>query len=400
MGRSSRCWATAVVGRVLHSSRSAGPRKDREDRMADKIRVGIVGATVTQGGSGWGQNAHVPALKALSGYELKAVCTAHEDTAKASAAAFGAERAFHRFGDMVAHPEVDLVVVCVRVPGHRELVMAGLQGGKAVFCEWPLGANLAEAQEMAELARQRSLKSIVGLQARSDPAVLYARDLIQSGHIGEVLTAHLTASAQAVLQRGPGRIWQGVRANGANTLTIAGGHAIDALCAVLGEFDELSARVSTRIPEWRTPEGKPVPVDSPDSINVVGRTVSGAEVSANVAAVPSNPSGNHIEIYGREGALVLRADGSFNTGGSEVHAGKGKEPMASMPIPSKYKVVPDGTPSGQPYNVAQAYARAADALRGGGSFDVDFNLAVQRHKLIDAIERSFATGRSVRVEQT
>src|SRR5262245_2411953 len=59
-----------------------------EDRMANRIRVGIVGATVTQGGSGWGANAHVPALKALPGYELKAVCTAHEDTAKASASAF------------------------------------------------------------------------------------------------------------------------------------------------------------------------------------------------------------------------------------------------------------------------------------------------------------------------
>ncbi|MGH7606606.1 MAG: Gfo/Idh/MocA family oxidoreductase, partial [Gemmatimonadales bacterium] len=85
--------------------------------MTDKIRVGIVGATVTQGGSGWGANAHVPALKALPGYELKAVCTAHEDTAKASAAAFGAEQAFHRFSDMAAHPDVDLIVVCVRVPG-------------------------------------------------------------------------------------------------------------------------------------------------------------------------------------------------------------------------------------------------------------------------------------------
>ena len=70
--------------------------------MADKIRVGIVGATVTQGGSGWGANAHVPALKALPGYQLKAVCTSREDTAKASAAAFGADLAFHRFGDMAA----------------------------------------------------------------------------------------------------------------------------------------------------------------------------------------------------------------------------------------------------------------------------------------------------------
>ena len=365
--------------------------------MPDKIRVGIVGATVTQGGSGWGANAHVPALKALPHYELKAICTSHEDTAKASAAAFGAERAFSRFSDMATHPEVDLIVVCVRVPGHRDLVMAGLQAGKPVFCEWPLGANLAEAEEMAGLARQRSLKTIVGLQARSDPAILYARDLVQAGYIGDVLTAHLNTVAQAQLQRSPDRIWQGVRANGANTLTIAGGHAIDALCAVLGEFAELSARVSTRIQEWRTLEGKPVPVDAPDSINVVGRMVSGAEVSVNVAAVPSNPSGNRMEIYGREGALVIRANGALSLGPNQMHGGKGKEPMVSMPVPAKYKFAPEGTPGGQPYNVAQAYARAADALRGGGSFDVDFNLAVQRHQLIDAIERSAATGRSVRM---
>jgi len=366
--------------------------------MPDKIRVGIVGATVTQGGSGWGANAHVPALKALPNYELKAVCTSHEDTAKASAAAFGAERAFHRFSDMAAHPEVDLIVVCVRVPGHRDLVMAGLQAGKPVFCEWPLGANLAEAEEMAGLARQRSLKTMVGLQARSDPAILYARDLLQAGYIGDVLTANLSTVAQAQLQRGPGRIWQGVRGNGANTLTIAGGHAIDALCAVLGEFVEISARVATRIPEWRTLEGKPVPVDAPDSINVVGRMASGAEVSVNVAAVPSNPGGNRLEIYGREGALVIRANGALSLGPNQMHAGKGKEAMVSMPVPAKYRFAPDGTPGGQPYNVAQAYARAAGALRGGGAFDVDFNLAVQRHQLIDAIERSAATGRSVRLD--
>jgi predicted dehydrogenase len=365
--------------------------------MTSKIRVGIVGATVTQGGSGWGANAHVPALKALPQYELKAVCTSHEDTARASATAFDAELAFHRFGDMAAHPDLDLIVVCVRVPGHRDLVMAGLQAGKAVLCEWPLGANLAEAEEMAGLARQRALRTVVGLQARSDPAILYAHDLVQGGYIGEVLTANLSTVTQAQLQRGPGRIWQGVRANGANTLTIAGGHAIDALCAVLGELAEVSARVSTRIPEWRTLDGKTVPVDAPDSINVAGRMAGGAEVSISVAAVPSNPGGNRMEIYGREGALFIRAEGSLNIGPSQVYAGKGKEAMAPMPVPAKYRLAPEGTPGGGPYNVAQAYARMTDALRAGRSFDVDFDLAVQRHTLIDAIERSSATGRSVKL---
>jgi len=54
-----------------------------------------------------------------------------------------------------------------------------------------------------------------------------------------------------------------------------------------------------------------------------------------------------MEIYGLEGALVIRADGSLNIGPSQLHAGKGKEPVASMPVPNKYKVAPEGTPGGQ-----------------------------------------------------
>src|SRR5258705_6244128 len=157
--------------------------------MADKIRVGIVGATVTQGGSGWGANAHVPALKALPDYQLKAVCTSHEDTAKASAAAFGAERAFHRFSEMAADPDVDLLVVCVRVPGHRELVMAGLQAGKAVLCEWPLGAHLREAEEMAGLAPPRAPENGIRLQGRRRPAIPYASGLLPEGDHRPVSTA-------------------------------------------------------------------------------------------------------------------------------------------------------------------------------------------------------------------
>src|SRR5204863_5347984 len=121
-------------------------------------------------------HAHVPALHALPDYELTAVCTAHDETARASAAAFGADLAFHDFDAMVAHPDVDLVAVVVRVPGHHRLVVSALEAGKAVFCEWPLGATLAEAETMARLAAERSLPTAVGLQARSDPTMMYARE--------------------------------------------------------------------------------------------------------------------------------------------------------------------------------------------------------------------------------
>ena len=110
---------------------------------------------------------------------------------------------------------------------------------------------------------------------------------------------------------------------------------------------------------------------------------------------------NHEDFTGAEMAAILAAVdhpwvGALYDYGNSMMVGK--EPMTAMPIPAKYRVVPESTPAGQAYNVAQAYVRAADALRGSGSFDVDFNLAVQRHKLIDAIERSSASGRSVKVE--
>src|SRR3954453_23668313 len=270
--------------------------------MAAKIRVGIVGATVTQGGRGWGANAPVPALHALPDYELKAVCTAHEETAKASAEAFGAELAFHDFEEMIAHPDVDLIAVVVRVPGHHALVMSALEAGKSVFCEWPLGATVAEAQDMESLAKVRSVGTAVGLQARSDPAFMYARELVQQGSLGAIVSASMSVVSQAITQRGNGRIWQGDRRNGANTLTISGGHAIDALCFVLGEFEEVSARLATRITEWHnTDTGETMQVDSPDWISVAGRLGGGAEAAFLCTTVPHAASGNRFEIYGREG---------------------------------------------------------------------------------------------------
>src|SRR4051812_997222 len=263
--------------------------------MAAKIRVGIVGATVTQGGSGWGANAHVPALQALPEFELKAVCTAHEETAEASAAAFGAELAFHDFEQMIAHPDIDLIAVVVRVPGHHALVMSALEAGKSVFCEWPLGASVAEAEDMAQLASTRSVSTAVGLQARSNPTLMYARELVQQGYIGEIVSVNYSGVGEAVTRRGEGRIWQGDRRNGANTLTIAGGHAIDALCFVLGEFEEVSARLATRITEWHnTDTGETMQVNSPDWISVSGRLQSRAEVSYLITTVPFSPSGNRF----------------------------------------------------------------------------------------------------------
>ena len=365
--------------------------------MAEKIRVGIVGATVTPGGSGWGANAHVPALQALPDYELKAICTAHEDTAKASAEEFGAALAFHDMSEMVAHPEVDLIAVVVRVPKHKELVTAAIEAKKPVCCEWPLGAHLAEASEMADAANAAGLPSLVGLQAQSAPAVMYARDIIANGDIGEVVSVNARVIVNAIPVRGDGRIWQGIRKNGANPMTIPGGHAIDALCHMLGEFTEISARVTTRIGMWKhAVTGDDFPVDAPDTVTAVGVLEGGAEVSYQVASVPQNASGTRMEIYGHKGTLVLTSN-SVNIGPSQLQQAVGDAEMTEAVPPNSYRLIPTEMAAGPGRNVAQAYARFAAAMRSGSSNAPDFGDAVRRHALIDAMERSHESGQVIKL---
>ena len=120
-------------------------------------------------------------------------------------------------------------------------------------------------------------------------------------------------------------------------------------------------------------------------------------VSVQVAAIPYNPSGTRLEVYGRDGTLVISAPRAFNIGPNVLYASKGSDGLAEMQVPDKYNLAPEGTPPGPPRNVAQAYARASDAFEAGNGFDVDFDLAVTRHRLIDAMERSYSEGRTIKL---
>ena len=117
------------------------------------------------------------------------------------------------------------------------------------------------------------------------------------------------------------------------------------LCALcFGEFAEVSARVRRESPSgtlWTESRSR---LTRPDSINVVGRMMSGAEVAVNVAAVPSNPGGNRMEIYGREGASVIRADGSLNIGLSQAHAARARERWLPCRYQARHQARPKGTP--------------------------------------------------------
>jgi hypothetical protein len=66
--------------------------------------------------------------------------------------------------------------------------------------------------------------------------------------------------------------------------------------------------------------------------------------------------------------------------------------LADLPIPDKYRRVPEGVPSGSPYNVAQLYRKLAEGIRQGKPINPGFDAAVRRHRLLDVIMRASDTG--------
>ena len=127
-----------------------------------RIRVGIIGANPDRG---WAAQAHIPALKSLShDFEITALSTSRQETADAAGKLFGVPVAFDNHQDLVNRSDVDAVAVTVKVPYHLELATAALRAGKAVYCEWPLGNGLTEAETLAALAKKKGVLAVVGLQ--------------------------------------------------------------------------------------------------------------------------------------------------------------------------------------------------------------------------------------------
>lgn len=359
--------------------------------MADKIRLGLIGASVK---GTWSARSHLPAARASSEVELTAVCTTKADSAEAARQAYGARLAFDDYRKMIASPEIDAVAVVVRVPSHYAPTKAALEAGKHVYCEWPLGRTTAEAVELTALAKANRLVTATGLQARVNPAVMHMKELVEAGFVGEVMAIHVSLMRDGVLSRPSNRTWQRDVELGANTLTIAAGHTVDAMRFVAGDFSRLSAVVATQAKQWLDTGAKTlVDVTSPDNVLLGGRLANGAVASLHVGAVPFASSGYRMEIYGRDGTLIATGEDSPQLGEVFLHGAKGGNTLEPLPVPERFSFAAPGTPSGEAINVGQMYTRFARAIDGGESRQPTFETAVDLHRLVDAIRQASDTGR-------
>src|SRR4051812_36410721 len=103
-----------------------------------KIKVGIVGAH-------WGTDAVLPALRGVPEVEVVAICTAHEETARAVAAAHDIAAPYWSFDDLLADADLELVCVSTRPKVRRDMIVPALEHGMHVITDaaFALGADHA-----------------------------------------------------------------------------------------------------------------------------------------------------------------------------------------------------------------------------------------------------------------
>jgi predicted dehydrogenase len=361
--------------------------------MSKRIRVGIIGANPDRG---WAAQAHIPALKSLSDdFEITALSTSRRESADAASKRFGVPLAFDNHQELVNNDAVDVVAITVKVPYHLELATAALDAGKAVYCEWPLGNGLNEAETLVALAKKNGVLAVAGLQARSAPSVAYVRDLVTHGYVGEVLSTTLIGSGMGwgpTVE--PYNAYLNDKKNGATMLSIALGHAADALCHCLGEVRELSATMTVRRQSFTIAgTGERKPLTTEDQVGVSGVLEGGAAFSIHYRGGVSRGTNLLWEINGTEGDLQLTAaGGQAQIFEMTVHGGKGAQSsLEVLPVPEPYRWSPPQVP-GPSTNVAQAYARFARDYREGTHLCPTFDDAVTRHRMLNAIETAAATG--------
>ena len=358
-----------------------------------RIGVGIIGANTTN----WAATAHIPALQLLPEFELIAVSTTKMSSAKEAAEKFGAKYAFDNEYDLVNHPDVNLVVVAVKVPYHYRLVKAAIDAGKMIYCEWPLGNGTLEAEELAAMAAAKGLKTFVGLQAVSLPEITYLKAVIADGLIGEVLSSSILGSGGVwgAVVRDESYLYLNDPKNGATMMDIAFAHTLAGCMHVLGKFKSISSTLAHRRKEAiLLTDQSIVPQLTIDQVVISGILNNDALVNVHYRAGMSAGINFHWEINGTKGDIVITGDlGQLQLTPVKVQLAKSGEALADLTIPAEY--LSEDYPAQPVRGLYAAYKAVLRDIQNQSNDVPDFNDGVNMHQLLDRIHESSLKGKRI-----
>jgi predicted dehydrogenase len=243
----------------------------------------------------------------LPPFELKAVCTSKEETARKAAEEGGFPDWYTDIEKMCGRDDIQVVDINVPNFAHVEAVEIAATAGKHMYCEKPLARNLEEARRIKQAVENSGVLFGMTFNYRFSPAVLKARRMMEQGRLGEIY--HFRANYLHTGYQNPDRpmSWRTDKGkSGGGALFDLGSHVIDLVRFLLGDVAQLRSYTRTFMKKRYVSKGesRTEPVDVDDAAWLQVELTSGAVGTIEVSRFATGTLDDlSIEIHGEKGAL-------------------------------------------------------------------------------------------------
>ena len=371
--------------------------------MADKLRVGVIGA------GRWSGSAHLPGFTRSPLSDVVMICDLHRDLAEARAKQFDIPEVVTDFEKILQRSDIDVVDVVTR-GDHQDIVFATLESGKHCLVEKPVCHDYHDVWRAQRLADSKSLKTKVGLTFRYAPAVQYMFELVREGFIGKPFVFNgyeqnsqwldpdnpMDKRIHRTPPVGEPKIGTDLSREAIHVSSLEGYGAptIDIGLELVGsDLTQVVGILANMVPYRRRTnldtERERINVDDADMF--IAEAANGALYSLQSSFVTvGNYPGIEARIYGSEGALIARLVEEFGV----IQTLHGAKPDAvefvPMEIPERF--FPPGYYEGEPwpsaFYVGLVHNFMQEIVDGGETNQGNFAQSARVQEIINAVTLS------------
>lgn len=236
---------------------------------------------------------------------LYAVCARTLEKAEYAKQAFGFDVATDDFDSILRDEKVDVIDICTPNALHYEQIKKALLAGKHVYCDKPLAATYEQAKEICELARKCGLCTGMTFQNRTFPAVIRAKELIEEGRLGDIITFRAAFLHSSLLDENKPYSWRtSSLSEGGGVAMDLGSHIIDIVTHLCGRIRDVKSMTKNLYPTRRDADGNIRKIESDDAVFMVCALENGAVGTVEASKLATGVSDSlRFEIHGTKGAL-------------------------------------------------------------------------------------------------
>ena len=258
------------------------------------------------------QVRHIPEYAGHPQARLAGFYDLNQERARELAEKWGG-KAYSSWEEMLADPGIDAVSVCVANNAHAQLSIAALRAGKHVLCEKPMATTLADCEAMVAAARESGKFLMIGQNQRLTKAHQKARELVENGTLGKILTFRTTFGhgGPETWSVDPGKnTWFFDKSKAAmGAMADLGIHKTDLIQYLLGQtVVETTAKVTTL--DKRGADGQLIGVD--DNAICIYRMSGGAMGTMTASWTFYGAEDNSTVLYGTKGILRIYDDPAYS----------------------------------------------------------------------------------------